>query len=106
MNFFTLEYSLILSFTLFAIGSYGVLSQRNLLVVLMSLEIMLNSVNLAFLSFNYFQYYLKGKEFGQYFVLLVIAVAAAEAAVGLAILVSIYRNRRRVDTNDLTEMKG
>ncbi len=103
---FTLQNSIILGLILFSIGAYGVLTRRNLLVVLMSLEIMFNAVNLIVLAFNYFRFYQQGKELGHYFVLLVIAVAAAEAAVGLAILVTIYRNRRNVDSDELTEMKG
>ncbi len=106
MTFFTLNNCIILGLILFSIGAYGVITRRNLLVVLMSLEIMFNAVNLIFLSFNYFLYYQEGRELGQYFVLLVIAVAAAEAAVGLAILVTIYRNRRNVDSDLLKEMKG
>ncbi len=106
MTFFTLTNSLILGLILFSIGIYGVLAKRNLLVIMMSLEIMFNSANIVFISFNYFKYSQAGNEFGHYFVLLVIAVAAAEAAIGLAILVTIYRNRKKVDSADLTEMKG
>ncbi|MDH5681406.1 MAG: NADH-quinone oxidoreductase subunit NuoK, partial [Spirochaetota bacterium] len=88
MTLFTLNNAIILGLILFCIGVYGVLTRRNLLVVLMSLEIMFNAVNFIFLAFNYFKYYQQGKELGHYFVILVIAVAAAEAAVGLAILVT------------------
>jgi len=72
----------------------------------MSVELMLNAVNLAFLSFNYFNFFVTGKEVGHYFVLLVIAVAAAEAAVGLAILLALHRQKKTVDTERLMEMKG
>ncbi len=106
MTFFTLNNSIILGLILFSIGAYGVLTKRNLLVMLMSLEIMFNAVNVVFAAFNYFKYHEVGKELGQYFILLVVALAAAEAAIGLAILLTIHRNRGRVDSEDLTEMKG
>ncbi len=104
MGLFNLENCLLLSFILFSIGAYGVLAKRNLIVILMSTEIMLNAINITLLSFNYFKFHDK-PEVGHYFVLLVIAVAAAEAAVGLAILVTVYRNRKVVDSEKLTEMK-
>ena len=106
MNFFTLESSIILGLILFAIGAYGVISRRNLLVVMMSLEIMFNAVNLILIAFTYFNFYQKGDQLGHYMVLLIITVAAAEAAVGLAILVTIFRNRKKIDADDLNEMKG
>ncbi len=93
---------LVLSAALFAIGAYGVLARRNLLVILMSVELMLNGVNVALLAFAR----LHGNAGGQVFVLMVMAVAAAEVAVGLAILISVFRNRRTVDTGELKDLNG
>ena len=93
---------LVLSAAMFAIGAYGVLARRNLLVMLMSVEVMLNGVNVALLAFAR----LHGDAGGQVFVLLVMAVAAAEVAVGLAILISVFRNRRTVDTGRLKDLNG
>lgn len=104
--FFTLTNCLILSAILFIIGCYGVLVKRNILIILMSIELMLNAVNLSFIAFNYFNYdMVNNQEIGHFFVLVVIAVAAAEAAVGLAILVSLFRNRDSADIEQLMEMK-
>lgn len=108
---FNLENCLLLSFILFAIGIYGVIAKRNLLIVLMSIEIMLNAVNLSLLAFNYFVNWhpadsVAGVETGQFFVLTIIAVAAAEAAIGLAILVNIFRTKKTTDSETLEEMKG
>lgn len=88
---------------LFCIGAYGVLARRNLLIVLMSLELMLNGVNVTLVALS-----LKhaGAPHGHVFVLLVMAVAAAEVAVGLAIVIALFRTRQTVDTNDLQSMSG
>ncbi len=101
--FLTLTNCLILSTILFSIGTYGVLVKRNILIILMSVELMLNAVNLAFISFSYFKY--NGVETGHFFVLTIIAVAAAEAAVGLAILISLFRTRDSADIDKMMEMK-
>lgn len=93
---------LVLSAALFAVGAWGVLARRNLIVVLMSLELMLNGVNVALLAFAR----LHGDAGGQVFVLLVMAVAAAEAAVGLAIFVAVFRNRGSIDSGDLRDLNG
>lgn len=87
---------------LFAIGSYGVLARRNLLIVLMSLELMLNGVNVTLVAFGR----LFDNASGQVFVLMVMAVAAAEVAVGLAIVISLFRTKQTVDTNDLRSLRG
>ena len=99
---------LILSAALFAIGLYGVLSRRNLIVVLMSVEVMINGAALSFAAVA------RGGTLaaalpdhsGQIFVLLTMAVAAAEAAVGLAILILLFRARRGVSADDATAMWG
>ncbi len=103
--FFNLTNCLILSFVLFIIGCYGVLAKRNILIILMCIELMLNAVNLSFISFNHFNYAPGNLETGHFFVLIIIAIAAAEAAVGLAILIALFRNRDSADINKLTEMK-
>ena len=104
--FFNLTNCITLSVILFFIGVYGVLIKRNILIILMSIELMLNAVNLSFISFNYFHYdAINNLEIGHFFVLVIIAIAAAEAAVGLAILVSIFRNRNSADIDNLLEMK-
>ena len=100
-----ISHALVLSAAMFAIGTYGVLARRNLLVILMSVELMLNGVNIALLSFARLHGGLSGTH-AQVFVLMVMGVAAAEVAVGLAILISIFRNRKKVDVVDLRSMNG
>jgi len=96
-----LTYYLILSAVLFAIGVVGVLINRNAIVIFMSIEIMLNAVNLSLIAFSQFM----GSPAGQVIVFLVMAVAAAEAAVGLAIIVVIYRSRTSINVDDVNLMK-
>jgi NADH:ubiquinone oxidoreductase subunit K len=99
-----LDWYLGLSIVLFCIGAYGVLARRNVVIVIMSLELMLNAVNIALVAFANF---LKiGTAQGTYFVLFVVTLAAAEVTVGLAIVVANYRTRRSVQTDDYSEMKG
>jgi NADH-quinone oxidoreductase subunit K len=97
----TLNHYLILSAALFVLGFVGVVLRRNLLVALMSIEIMLNAVNLSFVAFS--RYLLDVQ--GQVAAFFVIILAAAEAAVGLAILILIFRRRGSVQSTDLTELK-
>tara|TARA_B100001971_G_C18146727_1_gene513485 strand:- start:154 stop:459 length:306 start_codon:yes stop_codon:yes gene_type:complete len=97
---------LILSAAMFAVGSYGVLARRNILIMLMSVEIMLNGVNIALLAFARMHAGTVGAEYGQVFFLMVMAVAAAEVAVGLAILISLFRTRRTIDAGELNTLKG
>jgi NAD(P)H-quinone oxidoreductase subunit 4L len=99
-----LEHYLVLSAVLFAIGLFGALTKRNALVVLMCVEIMLNSVNIAMVGFS--RFITPTELTGQVFAIFIIVVAAAEAAVGLAIVISIFRNRDTVDTTDVDLMKG
>ena len=99
-----LEHFLVLSAVLFAIGLFGALTKRNALVVLMCVEIMLNAVNIAMVGFS--RYITPTELTGQVFAIFIIVVAAAEAAVGLAIVISIFRNRDTVDTTDIDLMKG
>ncbi|MFO7767746.1 MAG: NADH-quinone oxidoreductase subunit NuoK [bacterium] len=93
---------LVLSALLFAIGVSGVLLRRNAVVIIMSVELMLNAANLALVSFSR---YLPGHD-GQVLAFIVIAVAAAEAAVGLALVVQVARSRGTVDVDDLTLLRG
>jgi NADH:ubiquinone oxidoreductase subunit K len=93
---------LLLGAVLFCIGVYGVLARRNAVLVLMSIELVLNAVNINLIAFGAFH----GSVAGSVFALFVIAIAAAEVGVGLAIVLLIYRNRRSVDLDDMAEMKG
>lgn len=93
---------LLLAAVLFCIGVYGVISRRNGVLVLMSIEIILNSVNINLVAFSA----MTGAVSGQVFALFVIAVAAAEVGVGLAIILAIFRNYRSVDLDDVDLMKG
>ena len=93
---------LILSALLFVVGAVGVLVQRNVILMLMGIEIMLNAGNLAFLALARSL----GKPDGQAVVLFVITAAAAEAVVGLAIIVLVFRRRKAVRTDDLKELRG
>ncbi len=96
------SYYLVLSAILFALGVAGVLLRRNALVVLMSVEVMLNAVNLTLITYSRSL----GNVEGQILVLLVIAVAAAEAAVGLAIVVSLFRHRPTTDVDEADLLGG
>jgi len=93
---------LLLGAVLFCIGVYGVLARKNAVMVLMSIELILNSVNLNLLAFSV----RNGSVDGNTFALYVIAIAAAEVGVGLAMVLLIYRNRRTIALDDLSEMKG
>ena len=93
---------LLLAAVLFCIGVYGVIARRNAVLVLMSIELILNAVNLNLIAFAL----LHGNVDGQVFALYVIAVAAAEVGVGLAMVLMIYRNRRSIALDELSEMKG
>ena len=93
---------LLLGAVLFCIGVYGVLVRRNAVLVLMSIELILNSVNINLVAFAL----RNGDVDGQVFALFIIAVAAAEVGVGLAMVLLIYRNRRSIALDDLSAMKG
>lgn len=99
----SLEHYLILSVVLFSIGLYGVLSKRNAIVILMSIEIMLNTVNIAMVAFS--RYIVPTLLTGQVFTIFIMVVAAAEAAVGLGIIIAIYRNRETIDATEINLMK-
>ena len=97
-----LSWYIILSAALFAIGVVGVFSRRNIFILLMSIELMLNAANINFIAFSHYLQSLTG----QIFVIFVITVAAAEAAVALAIIILISRNRGSVYVDDFNIMKG
>jgi NADH-quinone oxidoreductase subunit K len=97
----SLEHYLTVSILLFALGLLGVIIRRNVLVIYMSLELMLNAANLALVACSRFTNQLDG----QVFVFFIITVAAAEVAVGLALIVALYRKRQTVHVEDLTKMK-
>jgi NADH-quinone oxidoreductase subunit K len=96
-----LEHYLVVSALLFCLGLLGVITRRNLLVMYMSLEMMLNAANLALVSFSRFNNNLNG----QILVFFIITVAAAEVSVGLALIVALYRKRQTAHVEDLTTMK-
>ena len=93
---------LILGAVLFCIGVYGVIARKNAVMVLMSIELILNSVNINLLAFSLRNRSVDGHTFALY----VIAVAAAEVGVGLAMVLLMYRNRRSIGLDELSEMKG
>ena len=96
------SYVLILSAVLFILGVLGVLVRRNAIVIFMSIELMLNAANLAFIAFARANQNLSG----QVFVFFVIAVAAAEVAVGLALIVAIFRTKHSIDVDRISSLKG
>ena len=97
----TLSHYLLVSGALFSIGLLGVIVRRNLLIIYMSLELMLNAANVALVAMSRFN----GNLDGQVMVFLIITVAAAEVAVGLALIVALYRKRRTAEVEDLATMK-
>lgn len=96
-----LDHYLTLSAVLFATGVIGVLTRRNVIIVFMSIELMLNSVNLSLVAFSQFL----GNTTGQILVFFVMAVAAAEAAVGLAILIALFRNKQTLNIDEVSLLK-
>ena len=97
-----IQYFIGLSATLFIIGILGVLIRRNAIIIFMSVELMLNSANLAFIAFARMFQSLDG----QVFVFFVMAVAAAEVAVGLALIVAIFRNKQSIDVDQINSLHG
>lgn len=97
------EHYLLLSTIIFGIGLYGILAKKNAVAVLMSVELMLNAVNINFIAIN--KFIVQGEIVGQLFAIFVIVVAAAEVAVGLALIISIFRQKKSVDLNDFDLLK-
>jgi len=96
------EHFLVLSAILFTLGTLGVLIRRDPLIMFMSIELMLNSVNLTFVTFSR---YLSSPD-GQIFVFIIVTVAAAEVVVGLALIVSVFQRAQDIDVDDLDQMRG
>jgi NADH:ubiquinone oxidoreductase subunit K len=97
-----LSWYMILSIAVFAIGVFGFLSRRNIIIIFMSIELMLNAVNINLISFSHYLQDLRG----QILAFFVIAVAAAEAAIGLAIVIALFRNKSTAHVDDVKEMQG
>ncbi len=102
----SISYYIILSAILFTIGVVGVLVQRNALIIFMSIELMLNAANLAMVAFGSVLKNPASPFSGQIFVFFVIAVAAAEVAVGLALIVEIFKSKRSIDVDQMSSLKG
>ena len=98
-----LSHFLFVSCALFFIGVYGFLTRRNMITMLMSIELILNSVNINFIAFNKFLYAYKID--GLFFTIFIITIAAAEAAVAIAIIINLYRNSRSIDVEEADTMK-
>lgn len=102
------DYYIVLSVILFTLGALGVLIRRNPLIIFMSIELMLNAGNLAFVAFGR-SYEISGQQplyTGQIFVFFVIAVAAAEVAVGLALIVEIFKTKKTINIDEMNSLKG
>lgn len=98
-----LSHILILSTGLFFTGIYGLFTRRNLITMLMSVELVLNSVNINFVAFNKYLY--PENADGIFFTIFIITIAAAEAAVGIAIIINLYRSHKSIDVEDTGDMK-
>ena len=103
MNQVPLGHILFVSIALFFIGMYGLFTRRNLITILMSVELILNSVNINFVAFNKYLY--PNKLDGVFFTIFIITIAAAEAAVAIAIIINLYRSHKSIDVEDATELK-
>lgn len=97
-----IEWYLILSATVFAIGIFGFLTRKNIIIMMMSVELMLNAVNISLITFSHYLQDMRG----HILVFFVITVAAAEAAIGLAIIIALFRNKQTAHVNEMNEMKG
>lgn len=103
MNEIPVSHILIVSTTLFFIGMFGLFTRRNMITMLMSVELILNSVNINFVTFN--KYLFPEKLDGVFFTIFIITIAAAEAAVAIAIIINLYRSHQSIDIEDAGEMK-
>jgi NADH:ubiquinone oxidoreductase subunit K len=103
MSTITITQTLFVSTGLFFIGMYGLFTRRNMITMLMSIELILNSVNINFVAFNKYLY--PEQLDGIFFTLFIITIAAAEAAVAIAIIINLYRSHRSIDVEDAAEMK-
>ena len=103
MNEIPISHILFVSTALFFIGMFGLFTRRNMITMLMSIELILNSVNINFVVFNKYLY--PDKLDGIFFTIFIIAIAAAEAAVAIAIIINLYRSHQSIDVKDAEEMK-
>jgi NADH-quinone oxidoreductase subunit K len=103
MNEIPLSHILFVSTALFFIGMYGFFTRRNMITMLMSIELILNSVNINFVAFNKYLY--PDKLTGIFFTIFIITIAAAEAAVAIAIIINLYRSHKSIDAEDANELK-
>lgn len=103
MNTVPLEHILFVSTALFFIGIYGLFTRRNLITILMSIELILNSVNINFVAFNKYLY--PNQLGGIFFTIFIITIAAAEAAVAIAIIINLYRSHQSIDVEDSAQLK-
>src|SRR6185295_2785057 len=103
MNEIPLMHILIVSTALFFIGMYGFFTRRNMITMLMAIELMLNSVNINFVAFN--KYLFPENLDGIFFTIFIVTIAAAEAAVAIAIIINLYRSHKSIDVEDAAEMK-
>jgi NADH:ubiquinone oxidoreductase subunit K len=103
MNEISITHILFVSTALFFIGMYGLFTRRNMITMLMSIEIILNSVNINFVAFNKYLY--PDKLDGVFFAIFIITIAAAEAAMAIAIIINLYRSHHSIDVEDAEEMK-
>ncbi|MCP3176315.1 NADH-quinone oxidoreductase subunit NuoK [Desulfuromonas sp. KJ2020] len=97
----TVHHYLVISAILFSLGTFGVLTRKNAIVVFMCIELMLNGVNLSFIALSHFL----GNMDGQVFVFFVMAVAASEAAIGLALMIAFFRNKESIEVEDFNLLK-
>ena len=100
----TMIYYLVPALILFCCGVYGFITRRNMIAMLISLELMLNAVDINFVVFN--RYLFPGQMEGMFFTLFAIAIAAAETAIAIAIIINVYRSVKNIKVDDLTEMKN
>ena len=103
MSAVPLTHVLFVSTALFFIGMYGLFTRRNMISMLMAIELILNSVNINFVAFNKYLY--PGKLDGVFFTVFIITIAAAEAAVAIAIIINLYRSHKSIDVEDAAELK-
>jgi NADH:ubiquinone oxidoreductase subunit K len=103
MSEIPLTHILFVSTALFFIGMYGLFTRRNMITMLMAIELMLNSVNINFVMFN--KYLFPEKADGIFFTIFIITIAAAEAAVAIAIIIHFYRNHKSIDVEDSSDLK-
>src|SRR5215831_9071538 len=103
MSEIPLSHILFVSTALFFIGMYGLFTRRNMITMLMSIELILNSININFVAFN--KYLFPSKLDGVFFTIFIITIAAAEAAVAIAIIINLYRSHRSIDIEDAAELK-